>query len=1815
MGAKHPMKKRLLSAVMAAAMLFTFTPVQAFSQPTEEQPSVDETVVEQVQPQQDTPEQTQPDEQVNTIETEPVFVSNDTQPENQVTLFANGIYEGSYKDQLSQLEQQFYDYIVANPVITMDESRNNPISISVTCQGPVIMKDGKKTIDYNASPEYSALMDSLGRAGYAVCYDYPMYSWILNGGFKYSTSLTYSSLPDVGQMATFTVNKAMYSFVKPPYYDDIATATAKVDEIAATVDKSAPLYDQVKQLHDAVCNLTNYNNAAVSVEPSNHPEWLYAWSPYGTFTGKDVVCEGYARAFKMLCDKVGIPCALISGLGNGGAHMWNAVKMDDGKWYGLDATWDDQSSIIYNYFLKPASGFSDHTAQPKKGLVYPTLSSTEYTPPAATMTVICDANGWTKNLVTITVHVNSYTSDLTCSYVVDNAAAQPVDLDETGKGIIILSNEMNGTVTLTLKKGADTIDTTQVRVQIDKTAPSISNVTLKETAQPLSDRMVTNKQVQVSATITDTGSGVKTVTASVGGDSYPMEQSGNTFTATIDKEYKDQTITISAQDKVGNTSSQKAGENVTTDKTPPVFSKFAVKANSIQSTAATVEVTLDSDGTVYYLTQKSGQAAPSADTIVTSGTSIAAGQTASEIALTGLTAKTGYTVYAVAKDLAGNTSSVQKVSFETKADTLKVSGTLTAAGTYGVQWNNLAINASAATVTNEKGETVEGSWSWQNTSATQPQVTTKTAVAVFTPKANPEQYNTLTANATITIQPKQVNNAAVELSATQVVFDGTAKQPTVVAVRDGNTVIPATEYTVSYKNNINAGTATVEITDKTGGNYVVNGTAQFTIAPASLTNAAVSVTGQYIYNGKTQSVDGKVTVTLGSNTLKEGVDYTVEQPTNAINAGTATVNVVGKGNYTGTKQGSFTIQPATLTITGATLEPKVYDGTTTAQVKQVVFGGLVNGESLTNTQYTAVAAFDSADAGNNKTATVTVQLANTVKNYRLDNNILKLSGQTIQKAVVSTEMTKAEGYVVPDAKGEVILPTLPAGAAFGKPSTKDTVINNLSVKDNTLTFDGSKDVVVGNTYTVTIPVTGATNYEDYTVTVTLTGTNKLVPTGEPTLSTSTLTYGDALSKITLSGTMTAEGKTVAGTFAWDTPTETPVAGSYNAAWTFTPNNTNLYEVVTGVAKIQVNKKALTASVASVEDKTFDGTTTAAGTLTLTGAVKGENPTAVGTFAWTSAAAGTSTVNVTNIQLSGEWGKNYTVQSSLTNQDAGKAIQPKALQAGFFQPIADQTYTGKEQAPALTVTDKTLTQEDYTVAYKDNTNAGTATITVTGKNNYTGTVTLTFNILPASFQYQVANQTMRIGNQLADVSAQKDATGVNGEWVQGTLTWYADQEHTKALEGSWLFEGKEGDTITLYWVFTPKAGQTNYRTEALEGSTVFTLAEKDVPVLAANSFAKTYDGKAVTVEQLTKDATATFDGKAVAGTWSMKSDSTMKNVGSYNVTLTFQPEDTKNYVSTSIAVQVSIEKQALTILPQLSTNHITTSEELPTVALVYEGLVAGETLTPKTAPSFSGMPAKGQAGEFTILWNNLDTLKAEIEKMEAAQNYAISYQSTAKLTVTNAQLQPGGNNGRIEIAQGIASVPESLKNTAFNTVEAIRKELARVAIEKLPGVAQENTLLLDVNFLVTTDGGKTWQNAGPENFPAGGLTITLPYPAGTNAADFDFVVTHMFTAQINGRNPGDVEVLAVTETENGLQVIVTSLSPIAIGWKKTATTTQPTPVPPTATTPPASSNQGATSAASPSTGDTGGMVWVGLLAISAAAAFGIYFYKTKYRKDK
>ena len=84
-----------------------------------------------------------------------------------------------------------------------------------------------------------------------------------------------------------------------------------------------------------------------------------------------------------------------------------------------------------------------------------------------------------------------------------------------------------------------------------------------------------------------------------------------------------------------------------------------------------------------------------------------------------------------------------------------------------------------------------------------------------------------TASVTYEIVSKKVANPIITVNGTYT-YDGTAKTPS-VTVKDGDKEIPSTEYSVSYANNTNAGTATVTITDVAGGNYNVTGSTTFTI--------------------------------------------------------------------------------------------------------------------------------------------------------------------------------------------------------------------------------------------------------------------------------------------------------------------------------------------------------------------------------------------------------------------------------------------------------------------------------------------------------------------------------------------------------------------------------------------------------------------------------------------------------------------------------------------------------------------------------------------------------------------------------------------------------------------------------------------------------------------------------------------------------------------------------------------------------------------------------------------------------------------------
>ena len=250
--------------------------------------------------------------------------------------------------------------------------------------------------------------------------------------------------------------------------------------------------------------------------------------------------------------------------------------------------------------------------------------------------------------------------------------------------------------------------------------------------------------------------------------------------------------------------------------------------------------------------------------------------------------------------------------------------------------------------------------------------TVPTNAGTYTVKATVAEsanYKAATATGSFTIAPKTVTNAAVTLSQTSYAYTGRAFQPS-VTVKDGTTVIPASEYTVAYTDNTNVGTATVTVSDRAGGNYVVSGTATFTITKAALSGVSVSLGGwTYGDTAKTPTVSGN----LGNANVTyqyKAADAADETYTNVVptNAGTYTVKatVAESANYAAaTATRNFTIVPKA--ISKATVEnigEQEFTGRTIMPTVTVKDGTVV----LTDADY-SVAYANNIDAG---TANVTI---------------------------------------------------------------------------------------------------------------------------------------------------------------------------------------------------------------------------------------------------------------------------------------------------------------------------------------------------------------------------------------------------------------------------------------------------------------------------------------------------------------------------------------------------------------------------------------------------------------------------------------------------------------------------------------------------------------------------------------------------------------------------------------------------------------------------------------------------------------------------
>lgn len=175
--------------------------------------------------------------------------------------------------------------------------------------------------------------------------------------------------------------------------------------------------------------------------------------------------------------------------------------------------------------------------------------------------------------------------------------------------------------------------------------------------------------------------------------------------------------------------------------------------------------------------------------------------------------------------------------------------------------------------------------------------------------------------------------SSAKVSTASQTFSGQALTPSITVKLGDRTLINGTDYSASYFNNVNAGTAKASVTGK--GNYTGTASGSFIISPASISEASISAADQ-TFSGQALTPD--VTVKLNGRTLTNGTDYTASHSNNQ-HAGTAKITVTGKGNYSGTARGSFAISPASISGASISVGAQNYTGSQLTPVPAVTLNG------------------------------------------------------------------------------------------------------------------------------------------------------------------------------------------------------------------------------------------------------------------------------------------------------------------------------------------------------------------------------------------------------------------------------------------------------------------------------------------------------------------------------------------------------------------------------------------------------------------------------------------------------------------------------------------------------------------------------------------------------------------------------------------------------------------------------------------------------------------------------------------------------------
>lgn len=277
---------------------------------------------------------------------------------SNLSLYSNDTDVFMYKDQLSEDEKYFYDLLYST--YCQNHSTNDIIYIS-------------KSVDINSNEtNISAARDEMKAAMTAFINDYPEVFWIQSSYDSIIKKLTYSGdtkIVEYGMIIKRNSNVGSSTAI-----DGYITSTQQaIDNIVASIPSDIRFnsdYLKAEYLYNYLKNNTIYYTGNSK------------YNAYCVLVNKNGNCSGISKAFKLLCNEIGIENILIrcniSGYSND--HLCNLIKLD-GAWYLCDITADisNDDNFLFmvglpsNYSLKSITPYSD-----AKEFDYPDISSQNY---------------------------------------------------------------------------------------------------------------------------------------------------------------------------------------------------------------------------------------------------------------------------------------------------------------------------------------------------------------------------------------------------------------------------------------------------------------------------------------------------------------------------------------------------------------------------------------------------------------------------------------------------------------------------------------------------------------------------------------------------------------------------------------------------------------------------------------------------------------------------------------------------------------------------------------------------------------------------------------------------------------------------------------------------------------------------------------------------------------------------------------------------------------------------------------------------------------------------------------------------------------------------------------------------------------------------------------------------------------------------------------------------------------------------------------------------------------------------------------------